>query len=258
MMIQIGICSHKDDMLKAANVDYVESHFADLATMSEEDFVAFEASKKAHGLPVYSANGALGPGIILAERKDLPDFGLTEYLNTGFSRLAKLGGKVLVLGSGTARRYPEGDTYEEGMERFARCAKIVSEIGAKYGIRVAIEPLNQKETNIVFTTLDGYRICEMAGFPENLGVLADLYHVSQEEPISNFEKVADRLWHCHIAHPVTRRTPMPQDGGEETYRKMIDTLKKIGYQGRISIEAAPVKDDDDYPISVSFLKQLQA
>lgn len=261
-MYQIGLCygdRKGKDLCPAAHADYLEAHFARLATATQEEFEEFVADLKAVGITeVYSANGALGAGIVLSERDELPDFGLTEYFHTGFSRLAALGGKYMVLGSGKARRYPEGDTYEAGMERFARCAKLASEIGGQYGVYTVIEPLNQKETNIVFTTLDGYRICELAGFPEYLGVLADLYHVAQEEPISNFEKLNGRLWHCHIAHPDTRLTPMPGDGADDTYREMFATLEKIGYKGLVSIEAGPVNGVEDYPISIAHLKELQA
>lgn len=255
-MISFGICTKNISVLQNSKCDYAELSFTDLAQMPQADFDALQASFAQAGIRVYSCNGALFGGVMLAQEDDKADFGLSDYMNCGFSRLQALGGKILVVGSGTARRYAEGENAQIGMDRFARFLKFACKIAAPYGIRVVIEPLNQKESNIVFTVLDGYRVCELAGFPENLGVLADLYHVAQEEPISDILKVKDRLWHCHIAAPSDRKTPLPEDGSEAACQEMLSCLKQIGYTGGISLECVARNGEADFAVSIAYLKEL--
>lgn len=257
-MIPIGVC--QNGWSAGWKDDYVEVGFGALATMTEESFTALRDALRAAGAEVHSANGMLAPGILLPERDRLPDFGLGAYLETGYSRMRELGGSFVVLGSGKARDYAENETEEIGMRRFARFAAYAAKRAGEYGLRVVIEPLNREETNVVHTVTDAYRICELAGFPERLGVLADLYHVAKEEPLSDLYKVRDRLWHCHIACPSTRHVPLPGDGGEDLYRELFDTLNGVGYTGKISIEAG-VSDKknplSEFRASVAYLHELQ-
>ena len=116
----LGICTTNLSVLKNSKCDYAELCFTDLARMSQADFDALQASFAQEGIRVYSCNGALFGGIMLAQEDDKADFGLGDYMNCGFSRLKSLGGEILVVGSGTARRYAEGENAQIGMDRFAR------------------------------------------------------------------------------------------------------------------------------------------
>jgi D-psicose/D-tagatose/L-ribulose 3-epimerase len=68
-----------------------------------------------------------------------------------------------------------------------------------------------------------------------VGVLADWYHMAvQNEGIDGMVDAGNRLLHCHIANPAGRRFPMPGDGAD--FSPMFTALKKIGYDGCVSVE----------------------
>jgi lysophospholipase L1-like esterase len=113
-----------------------------LAAMTEEEY---EDLKKRHiecGVKVYSTNVILPGGVILSEREQLPDFGLSEFLECGYRRLSELGGKYAVIGSGAARRYNESETKQKGIERFERdiCQAGVEKVFVLHGINDLIHP----------------------------------------------------------------------------------------------------------------------
>ncbi len=251
-----GICTKNIDLLQKSNSDFAELHFAMIATMPQAEFDALKQAILDAKITVQSANGMLPGNVRLYEREEKEDFGLSEFLHTGYARMQAVGGKFVVIGSGSQRAYPEGETKELGMARFARFVKFASEIAAQYGICNVIEPLNKKETNIVYTVLDGAEICKLAGYPKNLGVLADLYHVAQEEPIEDILQMKDLLWHCHISAPSDRKTPLPGDGSEAQCIAFLTALHQIGYRGGVSWECIPRDSDADYGTSIAYIKRL--
>ena len=254
--MKIGICKTNPEMLSEVGSDYAELQFSKLAAMTEDEY---EDLKKRHvkcGVEVYSTNGLLPGGVILSEREHLHDFGLSEFLECGYRRLSELGGKYAVIGSGTARRYNESETKQKGFERFARFAAFACEIARKYGIVNVVESLNSAETNVVFTLADSMEIIELAGMPENIAIIADLYHVSKEESVESVRKYGKYVRHCHIASPLTRNAPIDGDGCENIYLEFFKALADIGYSGGISIEAHAPNGNDTYRASVQYLKRL--
>lgn len=74
---------------------------------------------------------------------------------------------------------------------------------------------------------------------ENVGLLSDFYHVmTNHDSIESMESIK-KFDHIHIAAAGGRRYPLSEDG--EEYRKFFQTLKKIDYNGRISIEGKQMK-----------------
>ena len=70
-----------------------------------------------------------------------------------------------------------------------------------------------------------------------VGVLSDLYHVTQEgQSYEETREAAPWLRHVHVAGRKERRAPVAED--REFLRSYFAVLKEIGYAGRISIEGA--------------------
>ena len=257
-MIRIGICKMNPELLSETGCDYAELQFSKLATMSEEEYQEIKHRHLELNIPIYSTNGLLPSGVILSEREDLPDFGLTEFLETGYRRLSELSGKYAVIGSGRARNHTESESKQKGIERFARFVAFASDIARKYGIINVVEELNSSETNIVLTVSDANEIVEMAGKPDNLAILADFYHIAREDGVNSVRAYGDRILHCHIADPITRQTPVPNDGSEDYYKEIFSVLSDIGDDGGVSIEASAPNGAESYKESVEYLKRLAA
>ena len=93
------------------------------------------------------------------------------------------------------------------------CREHIAPAAAAHGITCCVEPLNQKETNILTTSGECFRLVEAVNHP-NLQLLVDLYHFDLEgESLSALEGYRGHLGHCHIASAQNSRlVPQPWDG----------------------------------------------
>mgnify|MGYP000367406485 CR=1 FL=1 len=130
-----------------------------------------------------------------------------SYLEENLPKAQALGVKVVVFGSGGARRVPEGFPQEEAFAQLVElCREHIAPAAAAHGITCCVEPLNQKETNILTTSGECFRLVEAVNHP-NLQLLVDLYHFDLEgESLSALEGYRGRLGHCHIASGTARTT----------------------------------------------------
>lgn len=242
-MMRFGVCCGYRDVPKvaAAGFDYVEFCLSDLVKMDEAEFAAAKRTLEASGLQAESYNGFFFGGIKLlgdeANREEI-----IAHAEKGLSRAAQLGGKVAVLGSGAARRVPEGMTAAEGWQQFKEVAALCGDIAAKYGMVVAIEPLNAGETNQITTVAEGLRFCRELGHPA-VTLLADYFHIYKSgETLDAVKEAGALLTHTHIARANDDRgCPNPEDAA--MCAPFFAALKENGYTGRMSIEGG-YKDFD--------------
>lgn len=156
----------------------------------------------------------------------------TAYLQEAFARIAQLGGRLVVFGSGGARRVPEGYSSEAARTELIEFLRSAAEAAEPHGITIAVEPLNKRETNIIHTIAEGVSLAEQTACG-NVAGLADTYHMDAEgEPAETLIPFAARLAHVHVAD--TGRLA-PGTGGYD-YSRLRRCLDAGGYSGRISIE----------------------
>jgi sugar phosphate isomerase/epimerase len=91
------------------------------------------------------------------------------------------------------------------------CLRKCTEFAKEYNVRLALEPLNRYERNFINTLNEG------------------------------IEFIKDYITHIHFADS-NRWTP---GYGHLDFAKIVQTLKKIGYQGHVSAEALPLPDPDN-------------
>ena len=159
---------------------------------------------------------------------------MEQRLAQAFRRARLLGGKILVLGSGAARRIPAGYAVEQGREEFTAFLQLVNLLAGEYGVEIAVEPLNRRETNLITSVSEAYGLVQKACLT-HVHVLADLYHMAlEQENFSVLETVGGALVHTHIANPDGRYYPSRKDRYD--YRPFFRALQKNGYRGRVSLE----------------------
>ena len=245
--MKFGVCGNLSRLpvIKAAGYDYIEMNFSNLALMSEEDFVKTREALVDAGMRAEAFNGFFKPNIVLyGEGADLD--AIAAYCETGFSRVARLGGEVAVLGSGGARSIPEGMTKEEAEEQFCRVLTVCGDVALKYGMRIAIEPLRACECNFINLVSEGAEICRRVNHPA-VKLLVDFFHFwCGDEPLSHLTEAADVLIHAHLARPNLDRM-MPREEDLETVKAWAQALRAIGYPGRLSLEGG---HGDDFAASV--------
>lgn len=125
-------------------------------------------------------------------------------------------------------------------------------MAGRYGVTIALEPLNSAETNFINNLKEGSTLVEAVNHP-NFRLLADIYHLLREgETPEAIEACCKHLHHCHIAEKE-QRTP-PGVSGDD-FRPFLRALKTIDYRGRMSIECRWQNIKDELPAAVAFLKK---
>ncbi len=155
------------------------------------------------------------------------------YLEEALFRAAALGGSVIVFGSGGSRKIPDGGTLEGARRQTLAFLQRAGDAARKHGLVIAIEPLNRKECNFINSVAEGLSLAAELGHPA-VGVLSDLYHVTEEG--QSYDETRDALpllRHIHVAGSG-RRAPTAADA--DYLRGFFAVLKAAGYSGRISLE----------------------
>lgn len=248
--MKIGITGSENAAAAAAmGFDYLEVNASALASLSEEEFQAELVRIQGCGLPAECAN-VLFSGIQLLTEEDPGR--VEEYLSGTLGRLARLGVEVVVFGSGGARRKPEGMPFGPGWRRLRDVTRVIGSVADRFGMQVAIEPLCRQETNMVNTVPEGAALAAAVDLP-NVWVLADSYHMFKDgEPLENLRTVG-RLSHVHVALRDGRRYPTYAEGQLCLF---IEELRKIGYDGRVTIEANTRCFAQEGPLALAVLRML--
>ena len=254
--MKFGICASPEAAATVAPgvLDYVELNLTTVATLSEEAFRDAKALLASHGIPAETTN-CFFPGTIRLCDPDRDLSAIADYTRRALCRAREIGVSTCVLGSGKARRAPEGGDLRDAYRQFEESANLVASIAAEFGVTVVIEPLRKPETNVVNTVAEGAALVRRVSHP-NLCLLADLYHVAFEnEPVSDVSESGELLRHIHVANPGGRLAPLPGDGFD--YTLFADALRAAKYDLRISIEGSVPGDyAETVAKSISYLRTV--
>ena len=109
---------------------------------------------------------------------------------------------------------------------------MAGETAAAHGIRIALEHLNRRETNIGNSLVSVIELAREVSLP-SVGVLADMYHLDQEgEGLASVRDARGLLMHTHVAD-TNRLYP---GSGSSDLAGFVRVLREIGYDGGISVE----------------------
>jgi len=235
--MRYGVCAGLENAsaVKATGFDYIEMTVVGHLKPLESEDPTPRIKRQLHevGISCESMNVFL-PGDLKVTGPSVNREKLTAYIKTAGERAERLGVKVIVFGSGAARKVPDGFPRAEAKNQILWFLKMVGEIFASHELTLAIEPLNQGETNIINSVAEGASYCREVGHP-SVKLLADAYHMALEnEPWENLIGAGDLLVHAHLAEPTERKAPSLKD---YDYRPFLGNLKAGGYRGRVSIEA---------------------
>lgn len=119
----------------------------------------------------------------------------------------------------------------------------MAETAAIRNVRLAIEPLNRYESDVINTVELGLTFMRDVGHPA-LGLVVDTYHVNIEERswTSPFRQAmaTGYLFHVHLGDN-NRLSP---GSGLIDFPAVLSALKGSGYQGYVSAELLAVPDGD--------------
>jgi sugar phosphate isomerase/epimerase len=234
--MRIGCCGGIADapLVRDAGFDYIELPTG--ALMSATDDAAFRRIMEnvgAMGIPVEVCNVFI-PATMKITGPNVEREPLWQYAATALQRMGEIGVRVCVFGSGGARAIPEGFDRAQALDQLAAFLDHVQETSTRHGVRVVIEPLNRKESNVFNSVAESDEFNVARGL-NGIGVLADLYHISVEgETYDGMIAAGERLGHAHVADADRSA---PGEGAAADYAGFFRTLRAMGYPGTISIEA---------------------
>jgi D-psicose/D-tagatose/L-ribulose 3-epimerase len=222
-------------LIREAGADYIEFTVGSVFPEgSVADFEALRAALEGAALRPEAFNTFIpkhhpitGPAVNMSA--------LLKYCQTALQRCRALGGEIVVLGSGAARRIPDGFDRAAAQAQFVKFCQELDPIAEQAGVTIALEPLNTKEDNLLTSVKAGAALMDTVA-RKRIRLLADLYHMSEEkEPLSNVADAGARLVHSHLAD-LGRVAPGFAANGEEDFRGFFRNLKQANYDQRCSFE----------------------
>jgi sugar phosphate isomerase/epimerase len=259
-MPAIGIIyeAEKDSQLYASGYRYMEESinrsFSPL-TLDWNKFQQRLSLLKQTRTNVYACNIFI-PGKLKLVGPDHNQQAVLEYVDTVMRRCKLAGIKVVVLGSGEARRVPPGFDSIMARRQFINVVDKMALLAEAQGITIAMENLNRSETNFGNTVLDVLSIAKEINRP-GFKVTADIYHMLREDESPQSIKAAGSwLVHCHIAEEKDRAYPGKYG---EDFSPYFVALKEISFTGKIMMECGWKDLGTEAPVALKFLQaQLNA
>ena len=233
--MRFGCCAGPEmgNVLAQAGYDYIElsvSHHLQ-PEVADEEWAPLRRAIEAQPLPAEAFNTFL-PSDLKVTGPMVDGGRLHRYVHVAFERVAKLGGQVVVFGSGGARNIPQGFPRERAWQQLLDFVREAGEEAARVGVIICVEPLNRDESNVINDLREAVRLAQQAEHPQ-VKALIDLYHmVREEEPMEHLAEVGD--WICHVHVADTDRCP--PGTGSYPYPAFFCSLQRMGYQGRCSVE----------------------
>jgi sugar phosphate isomerase/epimerase len=221
-------------------------------SISEEQFVKnIERMKKAK-CKVLLCNIFFPGSTIKIAGPNVNEQRVLGYADTIFSRAKRAGVQYIILGSGGARRIPEGYDKQKAMDDFSLLCRKLAEVAAKYKIMIALESLEIGETNFLITLRDAAYVVRTANHP-NIKLNADIFHMLREgEGPQSIVDAADVLVYCEIAEKQTRSFPGVKG---DDFKPYLRALRKADFRGYIFIEGNTSNPNHDMPLSFKYLSQ---
>ncbi|MDA1192645.1 MAG: sugar phosphate isomerase/epimerase [Candidatus Poribacteria bacterium] len=239
------------DVLEQAGCDFAEFGVGMVAPeLPDEAFERFQRALESSGLVAECFNSYIPPDIkLVGHQRDWQR--IEQYVRVSAERVAAVGGKVIVFGSGGARSIPDGFDRAVAEDQLIAFCRLAAEHAQNHGIRIAIEPLNTKESNVLTSVEEGVAFVKRVDRPD-VKVLADFYHMMEEdEPFSHMTDAGEELIHVHVAD-TGRLYP---GSGDWDYPGFYAALRDGRYDSRISVECNWKDFRNEVAPAMTFLRE---
>jgi sugar phosphate isomerase/epimerase len=247
------------DTIAAAGFDYIEPALSQLVALDPDALASARATIAASRIHVETMNWFLPGTDIKLTGPQVDRAQIRAYLEKSLALAESFGAKVIVFGSPGARSVPDGFPHDKAWEQLKDFLRMCGEViqAHDYGMVIGIEALRKPESNIVNSVAEALKLAREVNHPK-IRIIVDFYHLTFEH--ENPDVILggrDMIVHLQIADPRERTFPV-SDTGEPRYRQFFTNLRKIGYHGRISVEANSDNVEADAKPSLAFLKKMAA
>jgi 5-keto-L-gluconate epimerase len=148
-----------------------------------------------------------------------------------------------------------GVDHVQAMDWLVSALRECSAAAKPHGIRLALEPINHKETTLINNTTQGLELIERIG-AENFGLLLDTFHMNIEETDidGSILKCGKSIFHFHVADS-NRWAP---GSGNLDFKSILKALFATGYNGWVSGEFLAKPDAETAAReAISYLRKIQ-
>ena len=189
-----------------------------------------------HGLVVTGLHYLLFPYPALSVTEPGRARETSDVLRGLIDLCAALGGRVMVHGSPSSRRVPEGSDSEAVFAQAVELLRPIAACAESAGLTYAFEPLAREDTPFVNTVAEGVALAEAVGSPA-LRTMLDTSAAGRAAP----EPVADALrrwlptgWIAHVhVNETTRGAP---GTGPDPFPAIVRALKETGWNRPVGME----------------------
>ena len=191
---------------------------------------------RAHGLRIIGFNSILlhAPDLALVTRDRAQRERSSHMLVALIELTDEWRGPIVVVGSPRHRRRPEGATFDEATDLFIEGLRPACDLAAERGVAVCLEPLFAKLTDFMNDTEEAIAVIQRMKHPA-LRLVLDVKQMAREGPSFGalIERGAPWLGHFH-ANDANWEAP---GEGDTDFRPIFRSLRQVGYEGFVSIEA---------------------
>ena len=251
--MKLGCCADIENAstLYQAGYDFIECTVVSLKPeASEAEFKPILRKYQESPIPVESFNILL-PGDLKIVGEQVDTERIKKYLATALKRVKQIGADTIVFGSGGARKLPDGFSRDKGKEQIVQFLHMVADVAEPLDLTIVIEPLNQKESNIINSVPEAVEFAKLVN-RKSIKALADFYHMDEErESLTNISEYKNLIKHIHVADSG-RLAP---GTGTYPYSEFVNQLRQSNYNGRVSIECKWNDFDSEVIQSLTFLKK---
>ncbi len=256
--MHFGVCGNAATAMIAARAgcDFVELSVAELLKplAPEQAFLESLAAMQTAGIPCPAVNGFVPANLkITGPAVDSP--ALRSYVATAAARAERAGVRIIVFGSGGARRIPDGFDRQAAQAQLAAFCRMAAPLARDHGVTIVVEPLNKAECNVLTTIAECAALVAEADDPA-IRLMVDAYHLLRDgDDFADIVAHGNLLAHAHIATVPGRRPP----GAEPCdFSRFFHALAEAHYTGRISIEGKLANPAEELPAALALMRQLAA
>ena len=160
-----------------------------------------------------------------------------KYVKDCITMVKELDGTEMTIVPATVGKITPDATPEEEWSWAVAGMKEIYAHSQAAGVKLAIEPLNRFETYFITRCEQALALAEATG--PDCGVCLDAFHINIEEQdlYAAIRLAGKKLNDFHVAD----NNRMPAGHGDYDWKKVVATLKEIGYDGALTAEfVAPV------------------
>lgn len=257
--LSLGVCTSYDKagLLKSLGYSFVEESVGRFLIPDTGGDAQFEKNRLVLAEEKFPIRSYIYffPGKLKSVGPDLHHEAILARAEVALKRAKACGSKNIVFGSGGSRAIPDGfDRTTAKAQHIALCQKMAP-LAEKYGVTLAVEPLNRSETNFINSLAEGVEIIQAVNNPW-FKLQCDIYHMLKDnESPDEIVKYGRYITHCHIAEKQDRTAPGVMG---DDFRPYFRALKKIKYTGGLSLECVWKDFDNEIRVGLAEVKKQLA